>query len=85
MRTYSSLGIEKYITLGFLSLILTGTFFLWLFNLLFASSITLLDALFLSTSAVCVTGLSPFDIGTVLSVPSQLVLLTLVQLGGSAS
>lgn len=82
MRTYSSLGIEKYITLGFLSLILTGTFFLWLFNLLFASSITLLDALFLSTSAVCVTGLSPFDIGTVLSVPSQLVLLTLVQLGG---
>lgn len=41
-----------------------------------------IDALFTATSAVCVTGLSTVDVGTVLSLPSQLVLLLLIQLGG---
>lgn len=82
LRTYSSAGIEKYITLGFLSLILTGTLFLWLLNIRSAAPISMLNALFLATSAVCVTGLSPVDIGTVLTLPSQLTLMMLVQLGG---
>lgn len=40
------------------------------------------DALFLSTSAVCVTGLTPLDISTVLTVHGQWVLLGLIQVGG---
>lgn len=41
-----------------------------------------IDALFLSTSAVCVTGLSTVDISTVLSPAGQAVLLLLIQTGG---
>jgi trk system potassium uptake protein TrkH len=40
------------------------------------------DALFLSSSAVCVTGLSPVDIGKTLSLFGQLVILILMQIGG---
>ncbi len=82
MRVYNSLGIEKSVTLGFLSLILTGTLLLWAFNLKAPTPVSLLDALFLATSAVCVTGLATVDIGTVLTIPSQLVMLCLIQLGG---
>ncbi len=41
-----------------------------------------IDALFLATSAVCVTGLSSVDIGTVLSEAGLGILLMLIQLGG---
>ena len=40
------------------------------------------DAFFLATSAVCVTGLSPVDISTLLTPLGQGVLLCLVQVGG---
>ncbi len=40
------------------------------------------DALFLATSAVCVTGLTPVDPGSSLSPFGQFVLLGLIQLGG---
>lgn len=40
------------------------------------------DALFLSTSAVCVTGLTPVDPGSTLSFFGQLILLALIQVGG---
>lgn len=40
------------------------------------------DALFTSTSAVCVTGLVTIDVGTTFSHGGQAVLLTLIQLGG---
>lgn len=40
------------------------------------------DALFLATSAVCVTGLAPFDIFAVYTRPGQCIVLALVQLGG---
>ena len=45
-------------------------------------SISAIDACFLSTSAVCVTGLSPVDIGAVLSPFGKAVLLSLIQIGG---
>ncbi len=41
-----------------------------------------IDALFLATSAVCVTGLASVDIGTVLSLWGQSILLALIQIGG---
>lgn len=40
------------------------------------------DALFLATSAVCVTGLSPIDPGSTLSLFGQVILLVLIQIGG---
>ncbi|MCC6624543.1 MAG: hypothetical protein IT385_25065 [Deltaproteobacteria bacterium] len=40
------------------------------------------DAAFVSVSAVCVTGLSPIDVSTVLSPMGQFVLLLLIQAGG---
>ncbi len=55
---------------------------LWCCNFAAGMALSPVDALFLSTSAVCVTGLSPIDITTGLSLPAQLVLITLVQLGG---
>lgn len=55
---------------------------LWTLNAMWGKPISAVDALFLATSSVCVTGLAPFDIGQGLVLPSQLVLLLLVQLGG---
>lgn len=40
------------------------------------------DAFFTSTSAVCVTGLSPINVGVVLSKFGQVVLALLIQIGG---
>ncbi|MGA1308602.1 MAG: potassium transporter TrkH, partial [Gemmatimonadaceae bacterium] len=40
------------------------------------------DALFMSTSAVCVTGLAVVDPGTFLTLPGEAFLLLLVQFGG---
>ncbi|MBK9147340.1 MAG: hypothetical protein IPM12_05895 [Flavobacteriales bacterium] len=44
--------------------------------------LSIVDAVFTSTSAVCVTGLSTIDVGRDLSVMGQWVLLLLIQLGG---
>jgi len=44
--------------------------------------LSILDALFTSTSAVCVTGLSVIDIGRRLTLFGQLVVLVLIQVGG---
>ena len=45
-------------------------------------SIRFIDALFTSTSAVCVTGLSTFDIATNLTTLGKLILILLIQIGG---
>jgi trk system potassium uptake protein TrkH len=45
-------------------------------------SLSLADALFFSTSAVCVTGLAPRHVGNEFSFFGQLVILLLIQLGG---
>ncbi len=69
--------------LGFLFAILTGTLLLT-----FPAANTNgrglgpVTALFTATSATCVTGLSVIDIGTDLTLFGQLVVLTLIQLGG---
>ncbi|MGA1380190.1 MAG: TrkH family potassium uptake protein [Schleiferiaceae bacterium] len=41
-----------------------------------------MDALFTSVSAVCVTGLSTFDVATVLTFKGKMILMVLIQLGG---
>ena len=45
-------------------------------------SIGFLDALFTSTSAVCVTGLIAVDTSTYWSFFGQLIIITLIQIGG---
>ncbi|HOW27281.1 MAG TPA: TrkH family potassium uptake protein [Elusimicrobiota bacterium] len=79
----SRLSATQVLNLLFFSLIALGT---GLLSLPWATQnrhpLSFWDALFTSTSAVCVTGLAAFDIGTRLSLFGQLVLLALIQLGG---
>ncbi|RDY25607.1 Trk family potassium uptake protein [Romboutsia weinsteinii] len=69
--------------MGFALVILIGGFLL---NLPIATqsgeSIGFLDALFTSTSAVCVTGLIVVDTSTYWSFFGQLIIITLIQIGG---
>lgn len=72
------------IILSFLAIILVGTLLLWLpLSAQNGQSLSFVDALFLSTSSVCVTGLSPVaDISSTLSVFGKIVMLFLIQIGG---
>jgi trk system potassium uptake protein TrkH len=68
--------------LSFVLVILAGAVLL---RMPFASTgghISFVDALFTSTSAVCVTGLASIDIGKDLSLAGQIVTLVLFQIGG---
>lgn len=71
------------IALGFLSIIILGSLLL---TLPFASAtgrrIPWFDALFTSTSAVCVTGLVVLDTGSAYSTFGHVVLLGLIEMGG---
>lgn len=68
--------------LSFLALILTGTVLLLLPKSAIGSNLRFVDALFMSTSAVCITGLTVIDVSSKLTVYGQTVLILLVQLGG---
>ena len=90
LREYSSLKIDfnrQYLNpaqlfiASFLLIILSGTFLLLLPNATY-SGISLVDALFTSTSAVCVTGLIVVDTGSFFTQFGQHVILVLIQLGG---
>ncbi len=73
----------RLITLGFLGVILAGAVLLSLpAAAADGKSISFIDALFTSTSAVCVTGLVVFDPGSVLSVLGQSIVAALIQIGG---
>ncbi len=68
--------------LSFAGLILAGTFLLWFPLSSSGEHIDFIDALFTSTSAVCVTGLTVLDIGKDLSVAGQIITIFLFQIGG---
>ena len=69
--------------LGFLLVILVGALLLWLSNkYLYDMPIAVVDALFMSTSAVCVTGLVTINLAAGLGMVSQLIILVLIQIGG---
>ena len=68
-------------TLSFTLLIILGTLLLKLPHATHAG-ISWTDALFVATSAVCVTGLSPVDVSATLTLHGQWVLLGLIQIGG---
>lgn len=66
---------------SFVFVILSGTFLLKLPTSTY-HGISFVNALFTSTSAVCVTGLSVVDTGTYFTSNGQLILIILMQLGG---
>ncbi|MEK3768322.1 TrkH family potassium uptake protein [Paenibacillus sp. FSL R5-0887] len=72
----------KVLSLGFLILITAGTFLLSLPVSSTSGQISFIDALFMATSATCVTGLAVIDTGTQLTTFGQVVLLILFQIGG---
>lgn len=72
-----------YIAISFFALILLGSFFLSLpISHVNGEWFSYVDALFTSTSAVCVTGLTVVDTGATYSLFGQIVILILIQLGG---
>ncbi len=77
------LSRSQILALGFMGIILLGTFLL----MLPVSSTTgqwtgFIDCLFTATSATCVTGLTVFDTGTYWTVFGQIVIILLIQIGG---
>lgn len=69
--------------ISFLAAILLGTLGLALpFSHADGADLAVIDALFVATSAVCVTGLSTVDVSAVLSPAGQGILLLLIQVGG---
>ena len=68
--------------LSFLFLISLGTALLMLPGTTSGAPLTQIDALFMSASAVCVTGLAVVDVATRLTVFGQNIILILIQLGG---
>jgi trk system potassium uptake protein len=67
---------------GFAGIILAGTLLLWLPWSQTRSEVGFVDALFTSTSAVCVTGLVVVDTGTAYTLFGQTVIVALIQIGG---
>ncbi|WP_159790624.1 TrkH family potassium uptake protein [Sodalinema gerasimenkoae] len=75
--------VARTICLGFLSVITIGTILLMFpLSLTDGSWNSLVTALFTATSATCVTGLIVVDTGSYYSFWGQLIILTLIQVGG---
>lgn len=68
--------------ISFLALILLGTVLLMLPRTTLLAPLSFVDALFMATSAVCITGLTVTDISTNFSVFGQSVIMALIQVGG---
>jgi trk system potassium uptake protein TrkH len=68
-----------YPVVGFLALILLGT---TLLSMPFSGGLTFSNALFMATSASCVNGLAVVSAGQELSFAGQLILLSLMEIGG---
>ena len=73
---------QQQLIASFALLILIGSFVLMLPGMSEDGQSTYIDALFTSTSAVCVTGLIVKDTGSDFTRPGQWVILVLIQLGG---
>ena len=79
----SHLTQTQFIAYGFIGIILTGTLLLMLPVSSRSGTVTpFLNCLFTATSASCVTGLVVYDTWTHWSVFGQLVILTMIQIGG---
>lgn len=68
--------------ISFLVLVLIGTVLLMLPRTTLEAPLSFVDALFMATSAVCITGLAVADISTNFSMFGQTVIIVLIQVGG---
>ncbi|NTV33142.1 MAG: hypothetical protein HGA50_07615, partial [Deltaproteobacteria bacterium] len=68
--------------LSFAGVILLGALALWLPFSASKGQLRFVDALFMATSGVCVTGLATVDIGKDLSIAGQVITMVLFQIGG---
>jgi trk system potassium uptake protein TrkH len=84
IKTFFSryLSPTRIFVLSFAGVILTGAILLWFPFSAAKGNLRFVDALFTSTSAVCVTGLVVVDTGKDLSTVGQVVTLLLIQIGG---
>src|SRR5512135_560115 len=86
MRIKNSFSRHLYPTrifvLSFAAVILIGGILLWFTFSAAKGTVRFVDALFSSTSAVCVTGLVVIDIGKDLSTLGQVITMVLFQVGG---
>ncbi|MDT8373614.1 MAG: potassium transporter TrkG [Bacteroidales bacterium] len=89
-REFSAIRVEfhravfnpaQLFVLSFLLIIIAGTFLLLLTKAT-VTRIDLVDALFTSTSAVCVTGLTVVDTGSYFTEFGQIIIALLIQIGG---
>lgn len=71
-----------FFVISFVSLILLGAVLLMLPRTTVSTPLSFVDAFFMATSAVCITGLSVVDISSQFTFFGQLVMLLLIQLGG---
>lgn len=82
-KTLQNISVYRLIALSFLLVILLGSILLCLpISSRSREWTSLLDALFTATSATCVTGLIVFDTYTHWSLFGQLVILSMIQIGG---
>jgi len=73
---------SQILVFSFIFAILAGTLLLKLPGAVNGEPLSLLDALFTATSAVCVTGLVVVDTGAKFTQTGQLIILFLIQIGG---
>jgi trk system potassium uptake protein TrkH len=76
------LSPTRIFVLSFAAVILTGGILLWFPFSATKGNLRFVDALFSSTSSVCVTGLVVVDVGKDLSIPGQVITIFLFQIGG---
>lgn len=80
---HRQLSAPQTIILGFILVLLTGTFLLMLpVSTLKGESTSFMDSLFTATSAICVTGLLVQDTASYWSAFGQTVIMFLIQIGG---
>ncbi len=72
------MSFARVVCLGFLTVILVGSVFLFVSEM---GKLSYVDSLYLSASSICVTGLSPVAISS-LSFTTQWIILILIQIGG---
>jgi len=80
---YTTLSPHRLLLIGFISIIIIGSLLLTLpIASASGNSQPFIDALFTATSAISTTGLTVVDIGRFYSLFGQIVILTLIQIGG---
>jgi trk system potassium uptake protein len=73
---------SRIFVISFAAVIMAGAILLWFPFSASKGQLTFVDALFTSTSAVCVTGLVVLDVGKDLSLTGQIITMILFQAGG---